>query len=144
MESFWIIDKSGVTLYSQQVGESDEAQLVGSLMTALNQLANEVVGDNCQSVVFGESRLSFTYCPDTGLMLVGRSGPGVKEKNAVSYLARVKEKFLRKFGNSLKCWNGDMGAFEGVEEVVNLKKDKDNWLGLSLGKGASRRVISRL
>ncbi len=129
LQDIWILNESGVVLFSRVFNPKVNEQLFGSLMTALNSFASELAKGGLSN--FELSSIRFTIYKDKGLLFVANSAKKVKEKKVQEELKVIANKFFAKFSDVLASWDSDINIFSAfnkdIEESLEdtIKKFQD-------------------
>jgi hypothetical protein len=129
LQDIWILNESGVVLFSRVFNPKVNEQLFGALMTALNSFASELAKGGLSS--FELSSIRFTIYKDKGLIFVANSQKKVKEKKVQEELKIIANKFFAKYSDVLASWDSDINIFlsfnKDIEESLEdtIKKFQD-------------------
>ena len=129
LQDIWILNESGIVLFSRVFNPKVNEQLFGALMTALNSFATELAKGGLSS--FELSSIRFTIYKDKGLLFVSNSAKKVKEKKVQEELKIIAEKFFTKYTGVLASWDSDVNMFadfnDDIEESLEdtIKKFQD-------------------
>lgn len=129
LQDIWILNESGIVVFSRVFNPKVNEQLFGALMTALNSFASELAKGGLSS--FELSSIRFTIYKDKGYLFVSNSARKVKEKRVQEELKIIAEKFFTKYSDILNSWDLDLNIFstfnEDIEESleVTIKKFQD-------------------
>lgn len=129
LQDIWILNESGIVVFSRVFNPKVNEQLFGALMTALNSFATELAKGGLSS--FELSSIRFTIYKDKGYLFVSNSARKVKEKKVQEELKIIAEKFFTKYSDILNSWDLDLNTFsnfnEDIEESleVTIKKFQD-------------------
>jgi hypothetical protein len=116
--------------------------LIGGLVTAIQQFAKSLADDNLKCITLSNERIAFCHCEQ--FFLVARSNESIKEKLIFDYLNGIKDRIHSKYNNQMKNWNGDMDIFKDLKEMINIRDDPMNILGITLNKEQSRAILKKL
>ena len=129
LQDIWILNESGVVLFSRVFNPKVNEELFGALMTALNSFATELAKGGLSS--FELSSIRFTIYKDKGLIFVANSQKKVKEKKVQEELKIIANKFFAKYSDALASWDSDINIFlsfnKDIEESLEdtIKKFQD-------------------
>ena len=129
LQDIWILNESGVVLFSRVFNPKVNEQLFGALMTALNSFASELAKGGLSN--FELSSIRFTIYKEKGLIFVANSAKKVKEKKVQEELKVIANKFFTKYSDILASWDSDINIFSAfnkdIEESLEdtIKKFQD-------------------
>ncbi|MFX0071339.1 MAG: hypothetical protein ACFFAO_09640 [Candidatus Hermodarchaeota archaeon] len=123
LQDLLILTDRGISVWNKIQNTDTENQLVGMLMIALNNFAEEISTGGLSN--FEISKLRFSLLKKDGFLFIASSSIKIKEKKILTELKQVMHKFFDKYSNTvLKSWNGDLSLFSDFEEVLkNNKKE---------------------
>ncbi|MBS7287307.1 MAG: hypothetical protein KIH01_00780 [Candidatus Freyarchaeota archaeon] len=115
IQDILVIGSSGVCLASAT--DTWPSQIVGGLMSAIMALGRDTLGSELEGLDFKDGKI---YCVanDKGICAVAFSSeklPGVIVK---LILEDVLEKFMAEYGETLRSWDGNLKAFEGIHSYL--------------------------
>lgn len=118
IQDIWIQKSNGIVLFSRVFDRTVEDQLFGALMSALNMFAEEISKDSLSN--FELSKKRFTLLKKNDLLFVGTTNKKSKEKNVISELQSVSDKFIRMYPEALnEEWDGDISIFSDFEKEID-------------------------
>ena len=144
LQEIWIIDAGGIVLYHQSLESRIDPVLFGGIITALNKVGEQIFKDYFQSIQIGQYKYSIIHCSQTDLLFIGLSNKDTKDEHVRKYLEKIHALFLQKYCGILTSWTGNLEIFKDLDQVISLKNDAENWLGINLTKDLSRKVINQL
>jgi hypothetical protein len=116
LQDIWILNESGIVVFSRVFNPKVNEQLFGALMTALNSFATELAKGGLSN--FELSSIRFTIYKDKGYLFVANSGKKVKEKKVQEELKIIAEKFFDKYSTILESWDSDVSVFANFSEDI--------------------------
>ncbi len=116
LQDIWILNESGIVVFSRVFNPKVNEQLFGALMTALNSFATELAKGGLSN--FELSSIRFTIYKDKGYLFVANSGKKVKEKRVQEELKIIAEKFFNKYSTILESWDSDVNVFANFNEDI--------------------------
>jgi len=116
LEDIWILDPSGVAVFSRVYDPKINEQLFGALMSALNAYAEKLSEGGISN--FELSNLRFTIVKKNRLLFIASSKKKNKEKKIVQELQNVSEKFFELYSKELDNWDGEITKFKNFENKI--------------------------
>ena len=116
VQDIWILNESGIVVFSRVFNPKVNEQLFGALMTALNSFATELAKGGLSN--FELSSIRFTIYKDKGFLFVANSGKKVKEKKVQEELKIIAEKFFDKYSTIFESWDSDINVFANFSEDI--------------------------
>ena len=116
VQDIWILNESGIVVFSRVYDPIINEQLFGSLMTALNSFANNLAKGGLTN--FELSSIRFTIYKDNGFLFVANSAKKVKEKKIQEELKIIADKFFNKYSDILTPWNADISVFSNFNTEI--------------------------
>jgi len=114
LQDIWILSEAGIVLFHRIYDENFDDQLFGSLLSALNSFAEEVVKDGLSNFELQNKR--FTILKKNGLIFIANSSKKVKEKKVIEELEEVIERFFNLYSpQMLENWDNDVSIFRKFE-----------------------------
>ena len=126
IKDLWILSEGGLLLYKRISDERIDAQMYGSLMSALASFANEIIDGGLKTIELDLMR--YTAIKVNEFLFVSSSSKKIKEKKVQEELRKISQKFFQLYSlDWIKYeWKHDSKAFEafGKEIKDSLKKEK--------------------
>ncbi len=144
VREIWIITEGGIPLYDQRVEEEIDKVLIAGFIATINNFIKELSGEECKRILLSNSQICILSCEETGLFFVSRSNPNINFKKIEKYLKKLKANFLEHYKEEIEHFNGNMEVFKDVNQVINIKEDSENFLGVKIDKKVSKSVLSKL
>lgn len=117
LQDIWIMNETGLVLYSRVFDEKISDQLFGGLMSALYSFAEEITKECISS--FELSKKRYIIFRSNGLFFIGNSDKSKKEKKLEDAIQKVAERFHTKYDIKIsKQWAGDITIFKDFEEDI--------------------------
>ena len=116
VQDIWILNESGIVVFSRVFNPKVNEQLFGALMTALNSFASELAKGGLTS--FELSAIRFTIYKDKDFLFVANSAKKVKEKKVQDELQIIAEKFFDKYSDILASWDSDVNVFANFNDDI--------------------------
>ena len=116
LQDIWILNESGIVVFSRVFNPNVNEQLFGALMTALNSFANELARGGLSS--FELSSMRFTIYKDKGFIFVTNSSKKIKEKKVQEELQDVSKRFFTKYSEVLHAWDSDISVFKDFKSEI--------------------------
>ncbi|TFG14880.1 MAG: hypothetical protein EU531_08865 [Promethearchaeota archaeon] len=114
LQDIWILSEAGIVLFHRMYDENFDDQLFGSLLSALNSFAEEVVKDGLSNFELQNKR--YTILKKNGLIFIANSSKKVKEKKVMEELEDVVERFFQLYSPQLlENWDNDISIFRNFE-----------------------------
>ena len=114
LQDIWILSEAGIVLFHRIYDENFDDQLFGSLLSALNSFAEEVVKDGLSNFELQNKR--FTILKKNRLIFIANSSNKVKEKKVIEELEEVIERFFNLYSpQMLENWDNDVSIFRRFE-----------------------------
>ncbi|MGV9171421.1 MAG: hypothetical protein ACOC4M_04420 [Promethearchaeia archaeon] len=122
IQDVWILNDSGIVLFSRVFDETVDEQLFGGFMTALNSFAGEISEGGLSS--FELANKKFTIRKENRFLFVVNSAKDVKTKKVEKELNRIVEKFFDKYSGILDTWDNDINVFKDFKgDIENSLQD---------------------
>ncbi len=116
LQDIWILNPSGIAVFSRVYDPKINEQLFGALMSALNAYAEKLSEDGISN--FELSNLRFTIVKKNQLLFIASSKKKNKEKKIVQELQNVSEKFFELYSKELDNWDGEITKFKSFESKI--------------------------
>ena len=117
LQDIWILTDAGIVLYHRIYDENFDDQLFGSLFSALNSFAEEVVKDGLSNIELHDKR--FTLLKRNNLIFIANSSKKIKEKKVMEELKEIVEKFFKLYPpQMLENWDNDVSIFKKFGEEI--------------------------
>lgn len=116
LQDIWILNPSGIAVFSRVYDPKINEQLFGALMSALNAYAEKLSEDGISN--FELSNLRFTIVKKNQLLFIASSKKKIKEKKIVQELQNVSEKFFELYSKELDNWDGEITKFKSFESKI--------------------------
>ena len=117
LQDIWILTEAGIVLYHRIYDENFDDQLFGSLFSALNSFAEEVVKDGLSNFELHDKR--FTLLKKNNLIFIANSSKKIKDKKVMEELKEIVEKFFNLYPpQMLENWDNDVSIFKKFEEEI--------------------------
>lgn len=117
IQDVWILNDSGVVLFSRVFDEKVDEQLFGSFMTALNSFAGEISEGGLTSFELKDKK--FTIRKENRFLFVVNSDKNEKTKKVEKELNQIVNKFFDKYSGILENWDNDISVFKDFEEDID-------------------------
>jgi len=117
IQDLWILTEDGITLYHRAFDPKVNDQLFGSLMSALNSFAENLVEGGLSS--FEMSNKRFNLLKKQSLFFVSNSAKKHKEKKIIPELEKVADIFAGLYPvEFFNNWDNDISIFENFEKEI--------------------------
>ncbi|TFF84378.1 MAG: hypothetical protein EU552_00740 [Promethearchaeota archaeon] len=117
LQDIWILSEAGIVLFHRKYDENLDDQLFGSLLSALNSFAEELVKDGLSNFELKSKR--FTLIKTNNLIFIADSSKKVKEKKVMEELKEIVNKFFKLYPpQMLKDWDNDVSIFKKFENEI--------------------------
>ena len=117
LQDIWILSEAGIVLFHRIYDEKIDNQLFGSLLSALNSFAEEVVKDGLSNFELQNKR--FTFFKKQNLIFIANSSKKLKEKKVMEELEDLAEKFFESYPPQiLDNWDNDISIFRDFETQI--------------------------
>ena len=117
LQDIWILSEAGIVLFHRIYDENIDDQLFGSLLSALNSFAEEVVKDGLSNFELQNKR--FTFLKKNNLIFIANSSKKIKEKKVMEELEDIVEKFFELYPPQLlETWDNDVSIFKNFESQI--------------------------
>lgn len=116
LRDLWILNSSGVTMYSRVYNPKVNEQLFGALMSAINQFAERVAEGGISSFELSDKK--FTIEKKEDLLFIANAASDEKDKKVKKELSNISDKFLELYSDQLKNWDGDVSIFSDFENQI--------------------------
>ena len=116
LQDIWIVNDSGLALFSRVYDEKINAQLFGGFMSALDSFAHEISDSGVDSFDIRNKR--FSFLKRNNILFVANSEKKYKENKVHKELNKIIERFFELYGDKLENWKGDMDAFSGFQNEI--------------------------
>jgi hypothetical protein len=117
LQDIWILSEAGIVLFHRKYDENLDDQLFGSLLSALNSFAEELVKDGLSNFELKSKR--FTLIKTNNLIFIADSSKKVKEKKVMEELKEIVNKFFKLYPpEMLKDWDNDVSIFKKFENEI--------------------------
>lgn len=93
VQDLWILSDGGLLLYKRVYDERVDAQMYGSLMSALSSFAQEIIDGGLHSIELDLIR--FTVLKVNDFLFVANSPKKIKEKKVHDELIIISDKFFK-------------------------------------------------
>jgi len=118
----FVIASGGLLAYSKCFVETDESttdsDLISGFITAISNFAIEIKGGKINSLNFKNFNFVFAYDDDLDCMFVIVIDIDDLEDEAKVKVDLLKEEFIKRFGNILRNWSGEVSIFKEINEFV--------------------------
>ena len=132
IQDIWILNDNGIVIFNRVFNEQLEAQLFGSLMSALNSFAQQI-SDGQGLNNFEISNKRFTLIKKRSFLFIANSSKKFKEKKVILELEKIAQKFNDQYSEDFfKGWDNDVNIFiDFKNEIENALEDpvKQFWDG---------------
>ncbi len=120
VQDLWILEDSGIVVFSRVFNPKVNEQLFGALMTALNTFANELASGGLTSFELSEMRFTLlkTTYNNQRYLFVCKKKKKVNTKKVMDEILLIKDKFFEIYGNKLEKWDGDVNLFTDFEAQI--------------------------
>ncbi len=123
IQDLWIVNEAGIVLFSRVYNEKVDAQLFGSLLSALNSFAEELDQGGLSNFVLGKKE--FTILKMHTCLFIASSSKRYNQKLVSKELRTVAEKFFDMFPPEMvKNWDGNVKAFNKFEQEIKPELDE--------------------
>jgi len=116
LQDIWIVNDSGLALFSRVYDEKINAQLFGGFMSALDSFAHEISDSGVDSFDIRNKR--FSFLKRNNILFVANSEKKYKENKVHKELNKIIERFFELYEDKLKNWNGEMDIFSGFQKEI--------------------------
>lgn len=117
IRDLWILNESGLTLFSRVVDPIVNPQLFGGLMSALNIFAEKLVEGGMTN--FELSNIRFTIVKKDQFLFVANSSNEIKVKKVINELKNISKKFFKVYPEEvLKSWHANVKVFADFEKHI--------------------------
>ena len=104
----WVMTASGLPLVHMCKCQNDREDLFTGLVSAINDFAEEIFADQCQSIKMKTSKLPFLHSPSPEIIFLCRSEVKTLEHRVITYLNHMCDHFLEEYSEILVDWKGCM------------------------------------
>jgi hypothetical protein len=120
VQDLWILEDSGIVVFSRVFNPKVNEQLFGALMTALNTFASELASGGLTSFELSEMRFTLlkTNYNSQRYLFVCNSSKKVNTKKVMDEILLIKDKFFEIYGKKLEKWDGDVNLFSDFETQI--------------------------
>ncbi len=144
VDQVMIITRAGVTLYSQNVMDKFDSDMVGGFLALINNAIEMVRGESINRMVASDLQLVSVKSEEARLYFFGISKKGINPKKIENYLKELKKKFCLHFEKEIKTFRGNISSFKEIEKIINLKDDPKNFIGVELDSETSKSILRNL
>jgi len=116
LRDLWILNSTGVTMYSRVYNPKVNEQLFGALMSAINQFAERVAEGGISSFELSDKK--FTIEKKEDILFIANAASDEKDKKVKKELSNISDKFLELYSDQLKNWDGDVSIFSDFESQI--------------------------
>ncbi|MBD3211784.1 MAG: hypothetical protein GF311_04175 [Candidatus Lokiarchaeota archaeon] len=116
LRDLWILDNTGVSLYSRVYNPKVNEQLFGALMSAINQFAEKLAEGGISSFELSDKK--FTIEKRQNLLFIANASSNEKDKKIKRELTNISEKFLEVYSDKIKKFDGDVSIFSDFEQHI--------------------------
>lgn len=120
VQDLWILEESGIVVFSRVFNPKVNEQLFGALMTALNTFASELASGGLTSFELSEMRFTLlkTNYNSRRYLFVCNSSKKVNTKKVMDEILLIKDKFFEIYGKKLETWDCDINVFSDFETHI--------------------------
>lgn len=116
IQDLWIIQRSGIVLFTRVCHEIVDENLFGALMSAFNIYFHALSGEGLSG--FKIKHFRFTLLEKNRIIFIANSSEKVKDK-VMEELKVVAEKFFKLYPvDFLEEWTGNVTIFSDFEKVI--------------------------
>lgn len=126
IQDLWILSDAGLLLYKRIYDEKIDAQMYGSLMSALISFTQEIIEGGLKTIELDFIR--FTVLKVSDFLFVANSSKKIKEKKVQEELRKISQKFFQLYSLDWfkNKWRNEPRDFEdfGKEIKDSFMKEK--------------------
>jgi len=123
IRDLWIVNEAGVVLFDRVSEEKVDAQLFGSLLSAINSFAEELDQGGLNN--FTMKHTQFTIYKKHNCLFIASSASKYSQKQVSKELRAIAEKFFNTFPKKMiDNWDGDVRVFYKFEEQIKSHLDE--------------------
>lgn len=126
IQDLWILSDAGLLLYKRIYDEKIDAQMYGSLMSALISFTQEIIEGGLKTIELDFIR--FTVLKVSDFLFVANSSKKIKEKKVQEVLRKISQKFFQLYSLDWfkNKWRNEPRDFEdfGKEIKDSFMKEK--------------------
>ncbi|MCP4764495.1 MAG: hypothetical protein GY870_22155 [archaeon] len=125
----WIIESNGTLLYNQKTKTSVNPILFSGFMSAILQFVQQLGESSVIHVLkLGNSNFVILKEDENKIIIVGKAEGKVDTKKVQKLLEKIALKFINKYQDILRNWDGNIEYFESFSDILDLDTDEDNIL----------------
>ncbi len=122
LKDLWILTETGVVLFSRVFDQTNNPQLFGGLMSALNTFAEKLTEGGISN--FEMSDLRFVIVKRRSFLFIGSSLNKTKEKKVIDELKIISDMFFEVYDDILVNWDNDVNYFSDFGDHINKSLEK--------------------
>ena len=122
LQDFWILSKSGLTLFHRVLNEKMDDQLFGGIFYAVELFGKKLATGGLKS--FEMNSKKFTLFKKNNLLFIASSSKEVKEDKVNAELEKISSAFFKEYSQIIDNWNGDLNKFSGFENKIKDSLEK--------------------
>lgn len=122
IRDFWILTKSGLTIFNHQFSVKLDEQIVGGLLFAIEKFGAYIDHSGLKSFEF--KSIKFVIMKEKDVLFVANYAKNVKDEKIIDELKRVSKIFFELYSNIIDKWDGDLNDFADFEEKIKDSLEK--------------------
>ena len=124
LKDLWILTETGVVLFSRVFDQTNNPQLFGGLMSALNTFAEKLTEGGISN--FEMSDLRFVIVKRRSFLFIGSSLNKTKEKKVIDELKLISDMFFEVYSEKLVNWDNDVNYFSDFGDHIDNSLEKQS------------------
>jgi hypothetical protein len=117
IQDIWILNEAGTVLFHRVFEKKIDEQLIGSLLSALNLLAEELEKGGLSNFEVKDKK--FTIIKQNGISFIVNSSKKTKEKKVQEELKNIVNKFFSLYPIEMfNNWDNDISVFSNFEKHI--------------------------
>ncbi|HEY0088377.1 MAG TPA: hypothetical protein VGB37_06015 [Candidatus Lokiarchaeia archaeon] len=122
IRDFWILSKSGLTIYHHQFTKQLDEQIIGGFLFAIEKFGEKIAQSELKSFEF--KSIKFILIKEKDILFIANYAKHVKDEKIIDELKRVSNIFFKSYSNIIDNWNGDLNVFADFEEKIRDSLEK--------------------
>ena len=119
LKEIWIYSTStGVGLYNYSPETNVDIDLLGGLMTAMQQFSLELSQHELQNMVIGEDRYMIYKERGHDFFILGRFNVKIPFEIEEKILSKIYRRFWKEYNQEIKKFQGNVSIFKGFTKII--------------------------
>ena len=121
VEELWIFSRDGIPLIEIFKNTQVDNILVGGFLSAIKTFADEVSGQNLNSLSIGKQNFHIASCLEDYVLLVCKSSSKVSQKRIKKVMDIIIKFFEDMYSKKdIEVWDGNVSYFDKLKDKLEL------------------------